>query len=200
MRREFCDCPIEGRSIRDSAPTARSCELAPIPIAPCSTPAEPTSAPWFAEECLSSPIPISPSGSPTVASTSRGFGWTGGRSSWRGRSRDRARWRWSRDWSSCDVPAATPAHDASRMKLAILLHGGVDRSGETRVTPVFLWLLERLARRHDVHVFSFNQEPEPASWELVGARVRNIGPGKGWRRRLAAAFAAEHRASPFELV
>jgi glycosyltransferase involved in cell wall biosynthesis len=86
------------------------------------------------------------------------------------------------------------------MKLAILLHGGVDRSGETRVTPVFLWLLERLARRHHVHVFSFNQEPEPASWELVGARVRNIGPGKGWRRRLAAAFAAEHRASPFELV
>jgi glycosyltransferase involved in cell wall biosynthesis len=86
------------------------------------------------------------------------------------------------------------------MKLAILLHGGVDRSGENKVTPVFLWLLERLARRHEVHVFAFNQEPTPASWELVGARVRNIGPGKGWRRRLAAAFAAEHRASSFELV
>jgi glycosyltransferase involved in cell wall biosynthesis len=86
------------------------------------------------------------------------------------------------------------------MKLAILLPGGVDRTGERRVTPAFLWLLERLARRHDVHVFTFNQEPEPASWELLGARVRNVGPGKGWRRRLAAAFAAEHRASRFELI
>lgn len=86
------------------------------------------------------------------------------------------------------------------MKLAILLHGGVNRGGEDRATPVFLWLIERLARRHDVHVFTFNQEPEPASWNLVGVRVRNIGPGKGWRSRLAAAFAAEHRAAPFELI
>jgi glycosyltransferase involved in cell wall biosynthesis len=86
------------------------------------------------------------------------------------------------------------------MKLAILVHGGVDRTGETRVIPVILWLLERLARRHDVHVFAFNQEPQPASWELLGARVRNVGPGKGWRRRLAAAFAAEHRVSRFELI
>jgi glycosyltransferase involved in cell wall biosynthesis len=30
--------------------------------------------------------------------------------------------------------------------------------------------------------------------------VRNIGPAKGWRRRLGAAFAAEHRASPFDLI
>ncbi|HEY6363020.1 MAG TPA: glycosyltransferase family 4 protein [Vicinamibacterales bacterium] len=86
------------------------------------------------------------------------------------------------------------------MKLAVLLHGGVDRTGEDRVIHAFFWLLERLARRHDVHVFAFNQEPEPATWELAGTHVHNIGPGKGWRRRLAAAFAAEHRASPFELI
>ena len=42
-----------------------------------------------------------------------------------------------------DAPATTPPeYDAPPMKLAILLHGGVDRTGENRVTPVFLWLLE----------------------------------------------------------
>jgi glycosyltransferase involved in cell wall biosynthesis len=86
------------------------------------------------------------------------------------------------------------------MKLAILLHGGVDRSGEDKVMHAFLWLLERLARHHDVHVFAFNQEAEPASWELLGTRVHNIGPGKGWRRRLLATFAEEHRVSPFQLI
>lgn len=64
----------------------------------------------------------------------------------------------------------------------------------------FLWLLERLARRHDVHVFAFNQEPEPATWDLLGTHVHNIGPGKGWRRRLLATFGTEHRASPFHLI
>lgn len=64
----------------------------------------------------------------------------------------------------------------------------------------FLWLLERLARRHDVHVFAFNQEPEPATWDLLGTHVHNIGPGKGWRRRLLAAFGTEHRASPFHVI
>ena len=34
------------------------------------------------------------------------------------------------------------------MKLALVLPGGVDRSGEYRVFPVFMALIERLARRH----------------------------------------------------
>ena len=68
------------------------------------------------------------------------------------------------------------------MKLAILLHGGVDRSGDVNVVHVLLWLLERLARRHDGHVFALNQEPRPADWELFGARVHNVGPERGWRR------------------
>ena len=57
------------------------------------------------------------------------------------------------------------------MKLALLMPGGVDRSGEHRVIHAFLWLLERLARRHEVHVFALNQEPEPAEWDLLGAHV-----------------------------
>jgi hypothetical protein len=37
----------------------------------------------------------------------------------------------------------------------------VDESGTERVIPAFLWFIERLARRHDVHVFALAQEPHP---------------------------------------
>src|SRR5439155_16982012 len=86
------------------------------------------------------------------------------------------------------------------MKLAILLHGGVDRSGEDKVMHVFIWLLERLARRHKYTCFALNQEPRPGNWERVGTHVHNIGPGRGWRRRLAATFATQHRASPSHVL
>jgi glycosyltransferase involved in cell wall biosynthesis len=86
------------------------------------------------------------------------------------------------------------------MKLALLLHGGVDRSGEQRVIHAFLWLIERLARHHEVHVFALNQEPEPATWNLLGAQVQNVGLTRGWRRRLFSTFAAEHRKSPFQVI
>jgi len=85
-------------------------------------------------------------------------------------------------------------------KIAILLHGGVDRHGEDRVIHAGLWLLERLARLHEVHVFALNQEPQPGDWDLLGTHVHNVGPGRGWRRRLDAAFSAEHRRSPFQLI
>jgi glycosyltransferase involved in cell wall biosynthesis len=85
------------------------------------------------------------------------------------------------------------------VKLAIVLPGGVDRSGEYRVIPVFLALIERLARMHDVHVFVLRQEAAPAEWDLVGARIHNIGDG--WPRlRAIAAIRAEHRRAPFDLV
>jgi glycosyltransferase involved in cell wall biosynthesis len=86
------------------------------------------------------------------------------------------------------------------MKLAILLHGGVDRSGEQRVIPAFVWLIERLARHHELHVYSYNQEIDPAEWDLFGARVHNVGNTPGWRRRLFAAFDREHKRAPFELI
>ena len=86
------------------------------------------------------------------------------------------------------------------MKLALLIHGGVDRSGSERVIPAVLWLIERLAQRHEVHVFSFNQEPEPAEWTLLGARVHNVGNSRGWRRRLFAAIAKEQRESRFDVI
>src|SRR4051794_38710247 len=88
-----------------------------------------------------------------------------------------------------------------RMRIALVVAGGVDRSGRDRVTPVLLWLIARLARRHDVHVFALHYYPEACSYELLGARVHDIGRVKrprGFRRlrqrrRLAAAFAAQGR-------
>jgi glycosyltransferase involved in cell wall biosynthesis len=86
------------------------------------------------------------------------------------------------------------------VKLAVIVPGGVDRSGVDRVTPCLLWLIERLARRHEVHVFALRQEAEPGEWRLLGAHVHNIGTTRGWRRRLVARFATEHRRAPFEVV
>jgi glycosyltransferase involved in cell wall biosynthesis len=85
------------------------------------------------------------------------------------------------------------------MKLAMVLPGGVDRSGEYRVIPAFLALIARLSAHHEVHVFALHQEDAPGSWELHGARIHNVG--RGWTRmRALRAILAEHRSSPFGLV
>ncbi|WP_368564653.1 glycosyltransferase family 4 protein [Pseudoxanthomonas sp. UTMC 1351] len=85
------------------------------------------------------------------------------------------------------------------MKLALVVPGGVDRSGEFRVIPVLLTLIERLARTHEVHVFALHQEAAPGCWELAGATVHNIGDG--WTRlRAIAAIRAEHHCAPFDLI
>lgn len=85
------------------------------------------------------------------------------------------------------------------MKLALVVPGGVDRTGELRVIPVLLALIERLARVHEVHVFALHQEAVAGRWELAGATVHNIGDH--WTRlRAIAAICTEHRHAPFDLV
>lgn len=86
------------------------------------------------------------------------------------------------------------------MKLALVVPGGVDRSGVDRVVPALLWQIERLARRHTVHVFALAQEPLPARWSLLGATVHNIGTAPGRRRRFFRSFAMEHARAPFAVV
>lgn len=86
------------------------------------------------------------------------------------------------------------------MKLALIVPGGVDRSGERHVVPAVLWLVERLARHHDVHVFARDQEPAPGEWPLLGATVHNIGMTAGRRRRMYATFGAEHQRAPFDVI
>jgi glycosyltransferase involved in cell wall biosynthesis len=85
------------------------------------------------------------------------------------------------------------------MKLALVVPGGVDRSGEYRVIPVLLSLIAHLARRHEVHVFALRQEAAPGRWELHGATVHNIGDGCA-RSRAIAAILREHRRAPFDAV
>lgn len=81
------------------------------------------------------------------------------------------------------------------MKIGFVVSGGFDRSGRDRVTPVLLSLVEALARRHDVHVFVLDYYPAPASYDLRGAAVHDLGRPRGipgtrrlmMLRRLAAA-------------
>lgn len=87
-----------------------------------------------------------------------------------------------------------------RLRLALVVPGGVDRSGVDRVVPAIIALLERLAKRHDVLVFATNQEAHPARWNLLGAEVCNIGNSGAYRRRFLAEFARGHRQCPFDVV
>ena len=86
------------------------------------------------------------------------------------------------------------------MRLALVLQGGVDRGGTDRVIPARLWLLERLARRHDVHVFVLGQEAAPGEWDLFGTRVHDVGAAPHKLRRLLACFGAQHAAVRFDVV
>ena len=64
------------------------------------------------------------------------------------------------------------------MKIGLVVPGGVDRSGRVLVIPVLLALIERLARNHKVVVVSLDPNAEPSEYELLGARVVNLGPTK----------------------
>lgn len=65
------------------------------------------------------------------------------------------------------------------MRIGIIVPGGVDRSRRERVVPVFLNLIERLARRHSVCVFALRQSSVFERYELCGATVVNIGRTAG---------------------
>src|SRR5208282_2384829 len=85
------------------------------------------------------------------------------------------------------------------MRVALVVPGGVDRSGEYRVIPALIALLTRLSREHEVHVFALAQEPRPGEWRLAGAHIHNIGLPRTRTRAIAAVLAA-HRTARFELI
>ncbi len=74
------------------------------------------------------------------------------------------------------------------MRIALVVPGGVDRGARERVIPALLWLIERLARRHTLHIFALDQTPEPCVYPLLGATVHNLGRApthagaRAWRR------------------
>ncbi|HLA70053.1 MAG TPA: glycosyltransferase family 4 protein [Steroidobacteraceae bacterium] len=65
--------------------------------------------------------------------------------------------------------------------------------------PALLWLIERLARDHDVRVFALRQEPRPAQWPLHGATIVNVGQPCAVLRAIAA-IRRQHARTPFDLV
>jgi glycosyltransferase involved in cell wall biosynthesis len=85
------------------------------------------------------------------------------------------------------------------MRVALVVPGGVDRSGEYRIIPALLALLSRLAQVHELHVFALSQEAYAAEWQLAGAHVHNIG-ARHTRTRALRAILALHRARRLDLV
>lgn len=92
------------------------------------------------------------------------------------------------------------------MKIAIITPGGFDRTGDERVIPVFLWLVERLARNHEVHVYTLYQGPEPDDFPLLGAMVHNVGhvgkplPAARLAARTLQRIRREHARAPFDVL
>ena len=85
------------------------------------------------------------------------------------------------------------------MRIALVVPGGVDRSGEYRVIPALLALIERLSSQNDLTVFALSQEPHPGTWHLAGAQIHNIGH-RQTRLRAIRAIYTQHRTTPFDLV
>jgi glycosyltransferase involved in cell wall biosynthesis len=87
-----------------------------------------------------------------------------------------------------------------RMRIGLVVTGGVDRTGRERVVPILLWLIERLARRHDVQVFALHHYRDPCTYSLLGATVHDVGRVDGppglRRFRLKTRLAAALRAQP----
>ncbi|MBV8403638.1 MAG: glycosyltransferase family 4 protein [Gammaproteobacteria bacterium] len=85
------------------------------------------------------------------------------------------------------------------MRIALVVPGGVDPSGEYRVIPALLALVRRLARTHDLQVFALRQQVQPGEWELCGARVCNIG-ARHTRLRCIGEIRTRHRERAFDLI
>lgn len=86
------------------------------------------------------------------------------------------------------------------VRIALVVTGGVDRSGRDHVIPAILSLIERLARRHEVAVYALRYHDRPCSYPLLGATVHDLGRPRGLARQCAALLAALRRDGPFDAV
>lgn len=86
------------------------------------------------------------------------------------------------------------------MRIALVVAGGVDRSARERVTPALLWLLERLAARHQVLVYVLRYHDRPCSYPLRGATIHDLGSPRGLARQYSSLVSAMRRDGPFDVV
>jgi glycosyltransferase involved in cell wall biosynthesis len=85
------------------------------------------------------------------------------------------------------------------VKIGMVVLGGVARAPEDGWVPCLHWLIERLARRHEVHVFSIMGARRPERYPLLGAHVHH--PGVLARRaRTFYSIVAEHRRGRFDVL
>jgi glycosyltransferase involved in cell wall biosynthesis len=96
----------------------------------------------------------------------------------------------------CNRRAATPAQ---RLRIALIVPGGVDRSGTERVIPRFLWLIERLAGAVDLHVIALRQETRACTYQLLGATVHCI-PAAASRLEALRQLQELHHTYRFDLL
>jgi glycosyltransferase involved in cell wall biosynthesis len=85
------------------------------------------------------------------------------------------------------------------MRIALVVPGGVDPSGEYRIIPALVALIGRLSRRHDVQVIALAQQREPGEWRLAGAAIHNIGAARTSLRALQT-IRRLHRSGRFDLI
>ena len=86
------------------------------------------------------------------------------------------------------------------MRVAMVVTGGVDRSGRDRVIPALLALIERLAMRHEVVVYVLRYLDRATTYPLLGATVRDLGRPRGILRQYAALVNAMASDGPFDVV
>ncbi len=85
------------------------------------------------------------------------------------------------------------------MKLGLVLVGGLSRDPSDGSIPAIQWLVERLARRHEVHAFTLFGARRPDRYPLLGATVHHAGSrGRAWRT--LSAIIGEHRRGSFDVL
>jgi glycosyltransferase involved in cell wall biosynthesis len=85
------------------------------------------------------------------------------------------------------------------LRIALVVPGGVDRTGEYRIIPALLALIGRLSIHNEVHVFALNQEARASEWELAGAHIHNVGVRQKHLRALRAIHKV-HCSLPFDVI
>jgi glycosyltransferase involved in cell wall biosynthesis len=89
---------------------------------------------------------------------------------------------------------------STAMRIALIVTGGVDRSGRARVIPALLSLIERLARGNHVVVYALRYLDAPCSYALLGATVHDLGSPRGVARQFTATVRALRRDGPFDVI